>query len=221
MINRSIRDLIADDSYAISFQSLGQYRSALLKELDSQAQDTRTDDEIIRFLDDNSWGLIDGDLEYNRDGSWRWTYTNQLDRYDGDNDWEKMDATDTILDLIRYIRNPSSKNIREPVVFRTPLENPSSGIYLEACDRERSKWVVRNYGTWDKDGTCHKYLNKEGKWELPNAITYLEFLEKFSWPTKEEASSAYYARYRPLTLQQQQAARIAELEDLLKRGIQS
>jgi len=132
MINRNIRDLIADDSYAISFQSLVQYRSALLKVLDSQTQDTRTDDEIIRFLDDNSWGLIDGDLEYNRDGSWRWTYTNQLDRYDGDNDWEKMDA-------------------------------------------------------------------KEGKWELPK----------------------YGAMYRPLTLQQQQAARIAELEDLLKSGIQS
>jgi|LakMenE18May11ns_1017448.scaffolds.fasta_scaffold9295434_1 cell division FtsZ-interacting protein ZapD len=37
-----LRDLIADDSYAISFQTLGQYRSALLKELDSQEQDTRT-----------------------------------------------------------------------------------------------------------------------------------------------------------------------------------
>lgn len=37
-----LRDLIADDSWAISFQSLGQYRSALLKELDSQEQDTRT-----------------------------------------------------------------------------------------------------------------------------------------------------------------------------------
>jgi hypothetical protein len=102
----NIRDLIADDSYAISFQTLGQYRTALLKELDSQTQDTRTDDEIIQFLDDNSWGLIDGDLEFNRDGSWRWTFTNQLDRYDGDDDWEEMDATDTILDLIRYIRNP-------------------------------------------------------------------------------------------------------------------
>jgi hypothetical protein len=30
----SIRDLIADDSYAMSFQSMGQYRTALLKALD-------------------------------------------------------------------------------------------------------------------------------------------------------------------------------------------
>ncbi len=34
MPNRSIRDLLTDDSYAISFQSLVQYRSALLDELD-------------------------------------------------------------------------------------------------------------------------------------------------------------------------------------------
>lgn len=30
----SIRNLIADDSFAISFQSMGQYRTALLKALD-------------------------------------------------------------------------------------------------------------------------------------------------------------------------------------------
>ena len=42
MHNQSIRDLIADDSYAISFQSPGQYRSSLLKELDSRTQGTWT-----------------------------------------------------------------------------------------------------------------------------------------------------------------------------------
>lgn len=31
----SIRDLIANDSYAMSFQSMGQYRTALLKALDA------------------------------------------------------------------------------------------------------------------------------------------------------------------------------------------
>jgi hypothetical protein len=32
---KSIRDLIANDGYAMSFQSMGQYRTALLKALDS------------------------------------------------------------------------------------------------------------------------------------------------------------------------------------------
>jgi hypothetical protein len=33
---KSIRDLIANDGYAMSFQSMGQYRTALLKALDSE-----------------------------------------------------------------------------------------------------------------------------------------------------------------------------------------
>jgi hypothetical protein len=205
-----LRDLIADDSYAISFQTLGQYRSALLKELDSQEQDTRTDDEILRFLD--NWGFIDGELEQNEDGTLRWAYSRELNRYDGDDDWEEMDATDTILGLVRWIREPSFLGpIPEPVPFRFPLKHPASGTYVEACDRLRKHWVVR---------VGSNYLNKEGMWEKPNSVTCVEFFKKFSWSTAKEASSAYYNIPRLLTVEQQQAARIAELENLLKSGVQ-
>ena len=53
----NIRDLIADDSYAISFQSLVQYRSALLKVLDSQR---KTPGLMMKSYD--FWMIIVGDL---------------------------------------------------------------------------------------------------------------------------------------------------------------
>ena len=34
----TVRDLIASDSYAMTFQSLGQYRTALLKFIDREAR---------------------------------------------------------------------------------------------------------------------------------------------------------------------------------------
>ena len=188
-------------------------QDARIAELETQStrpsQDTRTDDDLLRFLDKQDQWLINGELEESRDGKVRWTYTHELNSYDGDDEWESMDATDTLLDLIRHIRNPSHKNIREPVVFRVPLKNPSSSIYLEACNRERTKWVVRCAGKVDK------YLNKDGEWET-SADLYPEFLRKFSWPTKEEARNAFLARPEPLTVVQKQAARIAELEALLQ-----
>jgi hypothetical protein len=61
------------------------------------------------------------------------------------------------------------------------------------------------------------FLNKQGKWDFPNSLTYPEFLDKFSWPTKEEALAAYRAIPKPLTLEQRQAAEIAELRALLNR----
>ena len=50
----SIRDLIADDSYAMSFQSMGQYRTALLKALDS-AVDAPSVEEIDKVFKDNCY----------------------------------------------------------------------------------------------------------------------------------------------------------------------
>jgi hypothetical protein len=61
------------------------------------------------------------------------------------------------------------------------------------------------------------FLNKEGEWELPNSLSYLEFLDKFSWPTKEDALDAYRAIPKPLTLEQRQATEIAELRALLNQ----
>ena len=53
----SIRDLIADDSYAISFQSMGQYRTALLKALDSDVEprETPSVQEIDKVFEDNCY----------------------------------------------------------------------------------------------------------------------------------------------------------------------
>ena len=264
MTNESIRSLIADDGYAISFQSLGQYRSALLDELDKTSGQTnqidekelidldtslrvtansldhfgqchevppgllrraaafilkqdariaelvddnqysRTDDEILIFLDNQ--GFIDGNLEENEDGTLRWVITEQLNRYDGDDDFEVRDATNTLLSLVRWIKEPSFLGpIPEPVAFRFPLQ--ARGRYLEACDRGNTKWVVRD--------RAH-YLNKEGKWEL-STRQYPKFIEKFSWPTIEEALAAYHAIPKPLTLEQRQAAEIAELRALLNQ----
>jgi hypothetical protein len=50
----SIRDLIADDDYAISFQTMGQYRTALLKALDS-AVDAPSVEEIDKVFEDNCY----------------------------------------------------------------------------------------------------------------------------------------------------------------------
>jgi hypothetical protein len=201
MTNSEFRDFLADDFWASSFQSVEQYRTALLKALDALVS-PRTEDEILRFL--GSQGFIDGELEQNKDGTLRWAYRGQLNRYDGDDDWEEIDATETILGLIRWIREPSfSGPIPEPVHFRFPLDHSSSGVYVEACDRERKYWVV-NYG-------CY-YLNKESKWEKPEPVAYAEFREKFSWPTAEEATKAYCNRPQPLTLEKQQAAEIVKLK---------
>ena len=45
MSNPNFRDLIANDSWAVTFQSLGQYRTALLDELDKTLSQTVTIDE--------------------------------------------------------------------------------------------------------------------------------------------------------------------------------
>ena len=45
MSNPKFRDLIANDSWAVTFQSLGQYRTALLDELDKTLSQTVTIDE--------------------------------------------------------------------------------------------------------------------------------------------------------------------------------
>jgi hypothetical protein len=264
-MTNDIRSLIADDGFAMSFQSMGQYRTALLSEIDNTTSQTnpidekelidlvsslwvtansldhfgqchevspgllrrasefiskqddriselsggtkytRTDDEILRFL--AGQGFIDGDLEQNVDGTLRWVYTERLNRYDGDDDWESMDATDTLLGLVRWIKEPSfSGAIPEPVPFRFHYTHHHSEIYIEACDRGNTKWVVRDR---------NHYLNKESEWWLPNSLTYLEFLNKFSWPTKEDALAAYRAIPKPPTLEQRQAAEIAELKALL------
>ena len=52
----SIRDLIADDGYAMSFQSMGQYRTALLKALDSAVEPVGTWElsELVTFLKQES-----------------------------------------------------------------------------------------------------------------------------------------------------------------------
>lgn len=268
-MTNDIRSLIADDDFAMSFQSMGQYRTALLKEIDNTTnqtspldekelidlvsslwvtansldhfgqchevspgllrrasefiskqdariselaggtEHTRTDDEILRFLDNNDhWGLINGELEESIDGKLRWAYTYDFG-YDGDDNWESMDATDTLLGLLHRIKNSDVRPIPEPVPFRFPLNHPASGIYIETCDRENTKWVVV--------GDQKFFLNKEGKWELPNSLSYLEFLDKFSWPTKEDALAAYRAKPKPLTLEQRQAAEIAELKALLNQ----
>ena len=56
MTNESIRSLIADDGYAISFQSLGQYRSALLDELDKTSGQTNPiDEKELIDLDASLW----------------------------------------------------------------------------------------------------------------------------------------------------------------------
>jgi hypothetical protein len=49
----SIRDLIADDGYAMSFQSMGQYRTALLKALASG--EAPSDKEIDKVFGDNCY----------------------------------------------------------------------------------------------------------------------------------------------------------------------
>ena len=49
----NIRDLIADDGYAISFQSMGQYRTALLKALDSG--EAPSDKEIDKVFENNCY----------------------------------------------------------------------------------------------------------------------------------------------------------------------
>jgi hypothetical protein len=264
-MTNDIRSLIADDGFAMSFQSMGQYRTALLREIDNTTNQTnpldekelidlvsslwvtansldhfgqcykvspgllyrasefiskqdariselaggtkhtRTDDEILFFLGNHE--LIDGDLEENEDGTLRWVITEQLNRYDGDDDWEVKDATDTLLGLVRWIKEPSFLGpIPEPVPFRFHYTHHHREICIEACDRGNTKWVVR-----DRD----HHLNRESKWELPNSLSYLEFLDKFSWPTKEEALAAYRAIPKPLTLEQRQAAEIAELRALL------
>jgi hypothetical protein len=191
-MTNDIRSLIADDDFAMSFQSMGQYRTALLRELAGGTKHTRTDDEILRFLDGQ--GFIDGDLEQNVDGTLRWVH------------WESMDATDTLLGLVRWIKEPSFLGpIPEPVPFRFHYTHHHSVICIEACDRENTKWVVRD----------RKYfLNKESKWEL-STDPYPKFIEKFSWPTKEDALAAYRAIPKPPTLEQRQAAEIAELKALL------
>lgn len=264
-MTNDIRSLIADDGFAMSFQSMGQYRTALLREIDNTTNQTnpldekelidlvsslwvtahsldhfgqchevspglllrasefiskqdariselaggtkhtRTDDEVLFFLDNHE--LIDGHLEQNVDGTLRWVITERLNRYDGDDDWEVKDATDTLLGLVRWIKEPSFLGpIPEPVPFRFYFTHHHSVIYIEACDRGSTKWVVR-----DRD----HYLNRESKWELPNSLTYPEFLDKFSWLTKEDALAAYRAIPKPLTLEQRQAAEIAELRALL------
>jgi hypothetical protein len=43
------RALLADDAYAASFQSLGQYRTALLKALASPPPEPPTDEELINL----------------------------------------------------------------------------------------------------------------------------------------------------------------------------
>jgi hypothetical protein len=206
-MTNEIRSLIADDGFAMSFQSMGQYRTALLRELAGGNPHSRTDDEILRFLDNHE--LIDGHLEQNVDGTLRWVYTERLNRYDGDDDWDVKGATDTLLSLVRWIKEPSFLGpIPEPVSFRFYSTHHHSVIYIEACDRGNTKWVVRdrNY-----------YLNKQGEWELPNSLSYPEFLDKFSWPTKEDALAAYRAIPKPPTLEQRQAAEIAELRALLNQ----
>lgn len=206
-MTNEIRSLIADDGFAMSFQSMGQYRTALLRELAGGARHTRTDDEILFFLGNHE--LIDGDLEENEDGTLRWVITERLNRYDGDDDWEEKDATDTLLGLVRWIKEPSFLGpIPEPVPFRFHYTYHHSVIYIETCDRGNTKWVVRD---------LNYYLNKQGKWELPNSLSYPDFLEKFSWPTKEDALTSYRAIPKPLTLEQRQAAEIAELRALLNQ----
>ncbi|KAI3597677.1 hypothetical protein D8I24_6493 [Cupriavidus necator H850] len=46
---QSIRDLVANDGYAITFQSMGQYRNALLKAIDESAQQAkrRSGDQLL------------------------------------------------------------------------------------------------------------------------------------------------------------------------------
>jgi hypothetical protein len=201
MTDSNFRDLVADDSWASSFQSLGQYRTALLKTLDASLN-PKTENEILRFLD--SQGFINGEVEENKDGTLRWTYKHKLNGYDGDDDWEEMDATDTILGVVRWIREASFLGpIPKPIAFRFRLNHPISGVYVEACDRLRNHWVIR-------EGCC--YLNKEGKWENPMSLSYEEFCEKFSWLTAKEASTAYCNMPQPLTLQQKQAAEITALK---------
>jgi hypothetical protein len=57
----SIRDLIANDSYAMSFQSMGQYRTALLKALDSAVEPVGAGElsELVAFLKQEA-----GELDY-------------------------------------------------------------------------------------------------------------------------------------------------------------
>lgn len=50
MTNPNFRDLIADDSWASTFQSVGQYRTALLKAFDASVS-RRADNDICAGLE--------------------------------------------------------------------------------------------------------------------------------------------------------------------------
>jgi hypothetical protein len=61
----NIRDLIADDGYAISFQSMRQYRTALLKALDSAVEPppAPSDEDLLAMRSWSSHGhTFDSDL---------------------------------------------------------------------------------------------------------------------------------------------------------------
>jgi len=166
-----------------------------LKTLDTPLN-PKTENEILRFLD-NQW-FIDGKLEQNKDGTLRWAYRHQLNRYLGGNGCHRH------LGVVRWIREASFLGpIPKPIAFRFRFNHPISKVYVEACDRLCNHWVIRK-------GCC--YLNKEGKWENPKSLSYEEFCEKFSWLTAKEASTAYCNMPQPLTLEQKQAAEIATLK---------
>ena len=53
----SVRAIIADDAYAMTFQAMGQYRSALLKVLASEANVIRPPEyRPIQWVDAGNWG---------------------------------------------------------------------------------------------------------------------------------------------------------------------
>lgn len=57
-VRESLRELVANDSYAATFQSIGQYRAALLKHLANResaelAASLKTDAEMM-IVDDNT-----------------------------------------------------------------------------------------------------------------------------------------------------------------------
>lgn len=202
-MTNAIQKLIADDSWAATFQTLRQYRSALLVALAEAPTTTpKTDDEILEFLE-NQPLQIEGDLERSRDGKLCWVID------------QEIDATDAVLYLARYAAGSSTGSIPQPIKVRFFQGNK---LQIEACNRKCTHFVIVKYEGSYYNRQNERFLSKNGIWE-PNTGNYEVFLEKFSWPTVQEARQALEDFFPPSPVPLtygQQAARITELETQLR-----
>lgn len=154
--------------------------------------------------------MIKGELETSRDGNLCWLIKDKNDTTNNEHD-----ATDAVLCLARWAAGLSVGPIPKPITVNFFLDYNTR---IEACNRKCTHFVIVKYTGSRYDRQKERFLNKNGIWE-PNTGSYEVFLEKFSWPTLQEARQAFKDCLRstpkPLTYGQQ-AARITELETQLR-----